>query len=258
MRVVRAVVFAVFAPVVTALGFVFATLALVFDPGRGRASHAVARLWGRAMLAISGARLVVTHGDRFQPDVPRVLVGNHASYLDICALVAAFPGQLRFLARKSLLWLPFIGWYIRLAGHFSIDRDDPRQALALAHTMADRMRRHHKSPMVFPEGTRSRDGRLAALKAGTFHLPVMLSADVQPIAILGSHAILPKGAWFPRRAGTIELRVGAPIATAGLEGSAGRKLLAERTRAALLTLGLPDGLATDGPSPTDTAAPPSA
>lgn len=250
MRVVRAVVFAVLAPVLTALGFTFASLALVFDPGRGRASHAVARLWGRSMLWAAGARLVVTHGERFTPDVPRVLVGNHASYLDITALLAAFPGQLRFVARRTLIWLPFIGWYIRLAGHFSIDRDDPRQALALAQTMADRMKRHHKSPMVFPEGTRSRDGRLAPLKAGTFHLPVMLGADVQPLAILGSGAILPKGAWVPRRAGTIEVRVGAPLATAGLEGSAGRKVLAERTRAALLDLGVPDGappLPADGP-----------
>ena len=241
MRVVRAVVFAVLAPVLTALGFTFASLALVLDPGRGRASHAVARWWARSMLFAAGARLVVTHAERFTPDVPRVLVGNHASYLDITALMAAFPGQLRFVARRTLIWLPFIGWYIRLAGHFSLDRDDPRQALALAERMADRMRRHRKSPMVFPEGTRSRDGRLAPLKAGAFHLPVMLGADVQPLAVLGSGDILPKGAWVPRRGGVIEVRVGEPIPTAGLEGSAGRKHLADRARAALLALGVPDG-----------------
>lgn len=244
MRVVRALKFAVFAPVFTVLAFTFASLALLLDPGRGRASHAVARGWGWAMLWAAGARLVVTHPERFRGDVARVLVANHASYLDIPALFAAFPGQLRFVARHTLIWLPFAGWYIRLAGHFSIDRDDPRQALALADRMADQMRRHGKCPLVFPEGTRSRDGRLAALKPGAFHLPVMLGAEVQPIAVLGSNAILPKGAWVPRAGGTIEVAAGVPIPTAGLEGSAGRKVLAERARAALLDLGVPDGLPT--------------
>lgn len=241
MRVLRAVVFAVLAPVLTAVGFTLASLALVLDPGRGRASHAVARWWGRAVCAAAGARVVVTGAERVAPGEPRVLVANHASYLDITALLAAFPGQLRFVARRTLIWLPFIGWYIRLAGHFSLDRDDPRQALALAGTMADRMKRHGKSPLVFPEGTRSRDGRLAPLKAGTFHLPVMLGAPVQPIAVLGAAAILPKGAWVPRRGGVIEVRFGEPLPTAGLEGSAGRKALADRARAALLALGVPDG-----------------
>jgi 1-acyl-sn-glycerol-3-phosphate acyltransferase len=243
VRIVHACLFALLAPVVTGVCFVLATVALVFDPGRGRVSHAFARLWGRALCALAGARLVVTGADRLAPREARVIVGNHASYLDITAMIAVFPGQLRFVARKSLFWLPFIGWYIRLAGHFSIDREDPRQALALADRMADRMRRRGLSPMVFPEGTRSRDGRLAAFKTGAFHLPVSLGVAVQPVAILGSNAILPKGAWVPRRPGVLELRVGEALPTTGLEGSSGRKEVAERARDALLRLGVPDGLA---------------
>lgn len=241
MRVVRATAWLLLAPVLTALGFTLAALGLVLDGGRGRGAHAVARAWGRAMLFAAGARLVVEGERHLDAAEARVLVANHASYLDIPALLAAFPGQLRFLARSSLIWLPFIGWYLRLAGHFSVDRKDPRQALALVGRMAERMKRRGLSPLVFPEGTRSRDGRLAALKAGALALPVQVRAPVQPIAVLGTHDVLPKGAWVPRRSGTVTVRFGEALGPEGYEGSAGRKALADATRARLLALGVEDG-----------------
>lgn len=242
MGILRAILFLLLAPPLTALGFTLATAALLLGPARGRASHAIARLWARSILLVAGARLRVTHPERFraaQAAGPCVLTANHASYLDIVALMAAYPGQLRFVARTTLIWLPFVGWYIRLAGHFSLDRDDPRQALALMDRMAERMRRTGVAPLVFPEGTRSPDGRLGPLKPGAFLLPLQVGATVVPVAVLGSAAILPKGAWFPRRWGPIEVVAGEPIPTAGLAGSPGRKALADRTRAALLSLGLP-------------------
>src|SRR5262245_30343468 len=231
----------VLATIATALAFVTASACLLFDPGKGRVGHFVGRWWGRALLAAAGARLVVVDGERFRPEEARVLAGNHASYLDIPAMFVAFPGQARFIARRTLIWLPFVGWYIRLGGHFSVDRDDPRQALGLMKRIGERMRRYGLSPILFPEGTRSRDGRLAPLKPGALQMAVETRAPVQPIAILGSGAILPKGSWGPRRGGTIEVRVGEPVDAEGLEGSTGRKVLAERLRAALLALGVPDG-----------------
>src|SRR5262245_9085981 len=238
----------VLATIATAITFVTASSCLLFDPGRGRVGHAVARAWGHTLLFVAGARLVITNRERFVPSEARVLAANHASYLDIPAMFAAFPGQARFVARRTLIWLPFIGWYIRLGGHFSIDRDDPRQALDLMTRIGDKMRRYGLSPVLFAEGTRSRDGRLAPLKPGALQLAVATGATVQPIAILGSSAILPKGAWGPRHGGTIEIRVGEPLPTAGLDGSAGRKVVAERLRASLLALGVPDGAPSPEPS----------
>lgn len=239
LRFFRAVAFLLLAPILTGFWFVACSLGLLLDPRRGRVAHALMRLWARSMLLAAGARLVVVGRERFRPDEARVLVANHSSYLDIPALTAAFPGQSRFVARHTLFWLPFVGWYVALAGHFFIDRDDPRQAIRLMERMATRMRRHALSPVFFPEGTRSRDGRLADLKPGSFLLPVTLEAPIQPIAILGTHAILPKGAWAPQRGGVVEVRVGDAIETAGLSGSSARKSLAASTRAALLALGAP-------------------
>src|SRR5262249_23708202 len=100
--------------------------------------------------------------------------------------------------------------------------------------------RHCLSTVLFPEGTRSRDGRLQALKPGSFQMPADTGIAVQPVAIVGSAAILPKGAWGPLRSGVVEVRVGEPIATAEYAGSAGRKALGDRVRAELLALGVPD------------------
>jgi 1-acyl-sn-glycerol-3-phosphate acyltransferase len=237
MRVLRAVTFSILAVVTSALGFLAAALALLLDPGRGRVTHSVARLWARGILAAAGARLVVTGAERLRPSEPRVVVATHASYLDIPALFVAFDGQLRFVARHTLAWIPFIGWFIHLGGHFAVRRDDPRQALDLAQRAASRMRRHQLTAVLFPEGTRTRDGRLQPLKPGALQLPLEVHVPVQPVLVRGTREIMPKGSWFPQRSGTIELVVGEPIPTEGLEGPTGRKALAAQVREAFLRLG---------------------
>lgn len=256
MQFLRAVSFALLSILVTGLLFVAACAGLVFDPVRGRVTHAVGRAWGRAMLSIAGVRLVVEGTERFTPATPCVLMANHTSYLDIPTFMALFDGQLRMVARRTLIWLPFIGWFIYVGGHFAIDRDDPRQAKGLMDRIASRMRRHGLSALLFPEGTRSRDGRLGPLKSGSFYLPVSLGVPVQPVALFGLHEVLPKGAWYPRRGGTVTIRVGPRIPVEGLAGSQGRKALAERTRTALLSLGLteaPGAAVADANAPLDPA-----
>jgi len=239
----RALAFLLLAPIFTAVGFVVAFLAIPLSPRSGRAAHAVARAWARGMLVAAGVVLEVEGAEHLAPDEPRVLVANHTSYLDIPAVLLAFPGQLRIVARKSLLWMPFLGWYLWLCGHLLIDREDPRQGLALFEHARLRMARDRLSVLVFPEGTRSRDGRLAPLKGGAFHLAASLAAPLQPVAIFGTCDVMPKGSWVPagrgaRGSSRVRLRIGAPIATAGLTGGPARKALAEQVRAALLALGL--------------------
>lgn len=250
MPLLRAFVFLLLTPILTGFCFVVCLVGLLPAPRSGRIAHASARAWARTMLWAAGARIVVTGTEHLSPDEPRVIVSNHASYLDIPAVLWAFPGQLRIIARRNLIWLPFIGWYILLAGHFFIDRDDPRQALGLMERAAARMRRHRLSALIFPEGTRSRDGRLAALKPGAFHLAGTIGVAIQPAAILGTRPILPKEQWAPRRGGVVEVRFGPAIPTAGRSGAPARRALASETRAAFLALGVPDGV----PAPPD--APP--
>jgi 1-acyl-sn-glycerol-3-phosphate acyltransferase len=249
VRFLRGVVWLVFAPLLTAFWFFACCAGLPFDPKRGRVAHAAMRMWGRSVLWAAGVRLVVTGRERLRPEEARVLVANHSSYLDIPAAVAAFPGQLRFVARSTLIRLPFVGWYVWAARHFFVSRDDPRQAMRLMERIGRRMRRDGLSPLFFPEGTRSPNGRLAPLKPGVFLLPLTLEAPIQPVAILGAHEILPKGARTPRRRGVVEIRFGDAIQTAGRSGGPARKALATETRDALLSLGVPAQEAPREPEP---------
>src|SRR5205085_355208 len=128
--VLRAALFLLLVPPWTALSFVLASLGLLVDPMRGRAAVVASRLWGHGLLLLSGARLRVEGAERWSRE-PCVVMANHASYLDIPALLAAFPRPMRIVARRSLVWLPFIGWYVALAGNFFVDREDARQAVRL-------------------------------------------------------------------------------------------------------------------------------
>jgi 1-acyl-sn-glycerol-3-phosphate acyltransferase len=242
----RAGTFGVLSFLITFLGFIAATAALVVNPRSARLSNTVARIWSRAILAISGCRLRVEGVEHFRPDVPRMLVANHASWLDPAALLVAFPGELRYVLKRELLAVPFIGLFCRLGGHFIIDRSDPRAGQALLERAVSRARRHRISPLVFPEGTRTHDGRLGPLRAGSFQLALCGGFDVQPIAVLGTFAIMPRGAAFPWRRGEVVVRAAPAIPIAGLDGGIGRKVLAARVREALVSLGVPDGSAGPG------------
>ena len=245
---VRKLAFFLLAPLLTAVGVAIAFLVLPFSPRSGRLPHAVGRAWALALLRVAGVHLEVQGADGLSPGEPRVLVANHSSYLDIPAVLVAFPGQLRVVARKSLIWMPFLGWYLWLCGHLLIDRADPRQGLDLFAKASNRMRAHGLSVLVFPEGTRSRDGRLAALKGGAFHLAASLDVPIQPLAISGTNRIMPKGAWAPSRGGVVIVRVGEAIPTSGRTGGPARKALAVDVRTALLALGVPDGESAPGPA----------
>jgi 1-acyl-sn-glycerol-3-phosphate acyltransferase len=236
----RGLPFLILAPVVSGFTWLLGFFLLSVSP-KGRASHWVLRVCSRCLLAVSRARLVVTGLEHLAPGEPRVIVANHTSYLDIPAICAAFPGQMRFVAKRALLTTPFVGWHLALTGHFLIDRDDPRAGLRLLQKAAERLRRDRLSALLFGEGTRSADGRLAPLKVGSFLLPLAAEVPIQPAAILGSHAMMPRGTLAPTRNGTIEVRFGPPVPTAGLAGGPGRKALAASVRKALLDLGVPEG-----------------
>ena len=234
----RAYAFAWWAAVATIFFFCICMAALVFAPRSARVSHALSRIWAWALLAGAGLKLRLEGPGRFDPQAVRMLVPNHASYLDPPAMMAAFPGQIRFMLKRELMRLPFIGWYTRATGHFLIDRSNPREGKRILDRAVERALRYRLNPVVFPEGTRTRDGRLAELKAGAFQLAISAGIDIQPVAILGTYERMPRGAVGPSHGGDIVIRVGEVIPVAGFKGSPGRKALAERVEAALRELGV--------------------
>lgn len=222
--------------------FIFAVITLPLPPRPGRISYAVVQVWSQLIISMAGCRLRVENPERWKPDEPRMIVANHCSWFDPPAIWRCFPGQMRFVLKQELTKVPFIGRYAGWAGHFLLDRANPREGMALMKRALARAHADRLSPTVFPEGTRSPDGRLKALRAGSFQLAISGKMAVQPVAILGSYAAWPKGFSYVRRCREIVVRVGEPIDVTPYKGSAGRKQLAAKVREALIDLGVPDGL----------------
>lgn len=237
----RHATWALLAFLLTALGWAVASTAWLLAPRSGRLAAWVTHLWGRAVLVAAGARLRVEGRENIDARAPCLLVANHASFLDPPAMLAAFPSNVRIVMKKELGRLPFLGWYVRLARHFLLDRESARAGKEVLAEAVERAKERSIHLLTFPEGTRSLDGRLQPLKAGMFQIAVQAHLPVQPVAIAGTHEIMPKRSFGPRRGGEVVLRIGTPIPTDDLEGSRGRKIVAERVRDALLALGVPDG-----------------
>ncbi len=141
-------------------------------------------------------------------DGPFLLACNHISNLDPPLLLVMLPRQVNFMAKKGLFQVPVLGWCMRKSGEISLNRGVPDSAsirTALAR-FAEGL-----GVCVFPEGTRSEDGRLRPAKPGVGMLAMRARVPVVPAAITGSDAILPKGKFVPRVA-EVTIRVGEPVA----------------------------------------------
>ncbi len=182
----------------------------------GRLPHRVARVWARMLLAVSGVKATVEGVERIVPDGSYVFASNHLSLMDTPLVIAYIPAQFRFLAKRSLYKVPFIGGHLKRAGHIPVDREDPRAAVKVMSAAAELIRREGISILVFPEGSRSEDGQLQEFKEGAAYLAIKAGVPVVPIGISGTLEILPTGSVIVR-SGAARLRVGAPIPTDDLK-----------------------------------------
>jgi 1-acyl-sn-glycerol-3-phosphate acyltransferase len=153
----------------------------------------------------------VTGGERILPEQPYVFMCNHQSNFDIPVLLGNLPVQFRWLAKAELFKVPIFGRAMHAAGYISIDRSDRQSAFESLQKAADVLR-GGVSIMVFPEGTRSLDGVLKPFKKGGFVLAIEAGVPVVPVAIRGTHGIMPKGKRLIRP-GDVTVCIGEPIAT---------------------------------------------
>jgi len=189
--------------------------------------------WGPGMLRLAGADLRVEGDPAAVSDRPAIYVMNHQSSLDIPAAFAVLPVDLRFIAKHTLRKVPFLGWYMSWTGMVFVDRSNSTQAVGTLNAAAERVR-GGISLLAYPEGTRSRDGRVLPFKKGPFVLALQAAVPVVPIAIEGSMKCMPAHL-RPFRPGIVRMAIGAPIHTAGMSLDQ-REDLVRQAREAVLAL----------------------
>ncbi len=191
------------------------------------------RRWGEGILRAAGIDLQVHGQEHIDPKRPYVVVSNHASLLDPPTLFAALPIGMTYVAKIELLSVPVFGPIVKRTGAVFVPRTDHDRSHQAMQDAAKRVR-EGQNVLVFAEGTRSRDGQLQPFKKGAFVLAIAAGVDILPVAIRGSHELMP--AHSNRiRPGTLHVHVHPPISTAGLQ-YADRDPLRQATHAAVASL----------------------
>jgi len=169
----------------------------------------VTRTWSKILLRMSGVSLAVTGTKTLPQDGACVFVANHASMFDILAVLAGIPGRVNLVLKKELARVPIWGWALLAGPYIVIDRSNARKAME-SLSVAERRIRSGASVLLFPEGTRSHDGKMQPFKRGAFALAARSGSPIVPVTINGSFRILPKGT-FHIHPGHIELIINSPI-----------------------------------------------
>lgn len=213
-------------PLVTMFTIVLGAASLVASlvDRSGRTSHACARLWSALILFVSRTRVVVRGAP--PPRGTYVYASNHQSIYDIPIVFWSIRRQVRIIAKASLGRIPFLGWHLHLAGHLLVDREHPGPGIL------NRMRRlvaDHASLIVFPEGTRSRDGTVARFKGGVFLLAIEHQLPIVPVSVAGSWRVMLKDS-VTVHPGEVVVTIHPPVSTEGMTRANARELT-ERVRA---------------------------
>ena len=198
--------------ITVALGIVSIPVSLLGE--KGRILHGFARFWSQLIMKIICSPTRVTGLEKIDTSKPHVYAVNHGSALDIPLLYAYLPFQFRIVHKKELLAYPLVGWHLKRSGQVCVDQQHPSRSVGHIKS-AVRTLKSGMPLVIFPEGGRSSDGKIQPFLPGAFFMAIKAQVDIVPIALVGTYELLPMDTYHikPR---PLEMRVGEPIATAGL------------------------------------------
>jgi 1-acyl-sn-glycerol-3-phosphate acyltransferase len=195
---------------------------------------AATQSWTRTVLWASGCEVVIHGAEHVRPGIPQVIASNHVSWFDVFAIAGTLHVPFHFVAKKELLRIPLFGPAMQAAGHVIIDRSNRERAIESLREAGERIRHTPAAVVIFPEGTRSRTGRLMPFKKGAFLLAAESGVAIVPAAVTGSFGIMPPGS-RRIRPNTIHVHYLEPIPAAEVAaaGTRGVEPLMERVHAAI-------------------------
>ncbi len=215
---------------VTLFFSIWALITIPFDKS-GRYFRMSPLLWSRVIFWMFGMKVSVLGYENLDSSKPYVFVSNHASMFDIPTVFVAIKGNVNIVFKEELTYVPIWGWALRFGQFIMIDRSNPRKALASIERAAKSIRIGN-SVILFPEGTRTLDGKLQAFKRGAFSLAVKAGVPVVPITINGTFGIMPKGS-FNVVSSNISVVIDKPIRVLNIDGKDGELKLMEQARRAI-------------------------
>ena len=169
----------------------------------------IARRWARFLLTFSGVKITVSGLENIPKNQPVIFASNHQGAADILLCLGLIPINFRFVIKKELFKIPLFGWILKKCDYFVIDRASLLSVLKMTQDFVGVLEKGG-SILIFPEGTRSRNGALGPFKQASLLAAPKAGVPVVPIAISGSYSILQRGSWVFERH-PIKFSVGKPI-----------------------------------------------
>lgn len=211
MRVIRTVFFYLMLVLSFIIGTTLTILISLFDapPIRAEKFQRSAHIWAKFLAFVSGIPVKVFGLENVPKNESVIFASNHQGAADILILLACLPVTFTFIIKKELFNVPIFGWYLKQAGYVSVDRGTGRGAMDMFADAVKKLK-SGSNILVFPEGTRSHDGRLQEFKRGSLLLAFKAKVRIVPVAISGSHNILPKKSYLINQA-PVKVQIGEPI-----------------------------------------------
>ena len=179
---------------------------------KGKLMSFIAINWSKIILKVGKINFNINGLKNIDLRKNYFFVPNHESALDIPLVFASIPMHVVSVAKIELSRIPFFGWSMIAGGHFFVDRSNHKKAMRSIEKARISMNKNPRSVFLFPEGTRSLDGKVGRFKKGGLKLAIDLGVPIVPIGIVGTNQFqsnLKKGL----NIGKIELNIGKPIQT---------------------------------------------
>ncbi len=178
-----------------------------------------------------GVRVAASGLERLDRDTPYVLMSNHISFLDAPLFVTVVDRPVRFVVKRFVFRFPVLGLGMRFAGYVPLDKEGVGEGRKRIARAVDLIRTRGYSFLVYPEGTRSREGKLLPFRRGGFFLALDSGAPIVPVSITGTYELMPRGSKRIRK-GRVRIVIHEPVPVSGYSPETMPELM-ERVRAAI-------------------------
>lgn len=196
-------------------GFTFVAL-LLFLPSR-RLRVKIASVWAKSLgfvcVWLSGIEIEFVNRESLKRLPPAIYVSNHVSMLDVLIAMWILPVGTTAAAKRQVMWVPLFGPLYAMSGSLMLDRSKPTTAIAQLQKHAKFLVKNGYSMAIWPEGTRSRNGRLLPLQKGFAHMALWTKLPVVPVVVSGAHTAWRVGGFHIQEGSRVRIEICDPIET---------------------------------------------